>query len=102
MSVGGYIRIYLAVYGPEIILAISVLRKKSQKTKVICSLGRANHGGLRNLQPPIIGPHFTWSRAFHICCDIGTSEIDNAPGDVTYQVGMGLVLAVLTLLLVAS
>ena len=42
------IRIYLAVYGPEISVA-SVLTKKDQKTKVVCGLGRSNY--------PIIDPH---------------------------------------------
>ena len=55
MSVGGYIRIYLAVYGPEIIGCFS-LEEKSQKIKVVCGLGRTYYGGLRNVQPHIIDP----------------------------------------------
>ena len=39
MSVGGYIRIYQAVYGPEIIVGFG-LEEKSQKTKAICCLGK--------------------------------------------------------------
>ena len=55
MSVGRYIRIYLAVYGPEIIGGFG-LEEKSQKTKAVCGLGRTNYGGLRNVRPPIIDP----------------------------------------------
>ena len=55
MSVCGYIHIYLAVYGPEIIGGFS-LEEKGQKTKVVCSLGRTNYGGLQNVQTPIIDP----------------------------------------------
>ena len=49
-SVGGYIRIYLVVYGPE---------NKGDfgfegKPKAICGLGRTNYGGLWNVRPPII------------------------------------------------
>ena len=55
MSGYGYIRIYLAVYGQEIIGAFG-LKEKSQNTKAVCGLGRTNYGGLRNLRPPIIDP----------------------------------------------
>ena len=55
MGVCGYIRIYLAVYGPEIIGSFG-LEGKSQKTKAVCGLGRINYGGLRNVRPPIIDP----------------------------------------------
>ena len=53
MSVGGYICIYQAVYGPEIIGGFG-LEEKRPKSKAVCSLGRANYGGLQNVQPPII------------------------------------------------
>ena len=46
---------YRAVYGPEIIGAFG-LEDKKRETKVVCSLGRTNYGGLRNVQPPIIDP----------------------------------------------
>ena len=52
---GGYIRIYLAVYGPEIIGGF-VLDEKSQKANAVIGLGRTNYGGLRNVRPPIIDP----------------------------------------------
>ena len=52
MSVGGYIRICLAVYGPEIIGGFGL----EEKTKAVCGLGRTNYGGLRNVRPPIIDP----------------------------------------------
>ena len=55
MSVCGYIRIYLAVYGPGIIGGFS-LEEKSQITKEVCGLGKTNYGGLRNVRPPIIDP----------------------------------------------
>ena len=53
MSFGAYIRIYLAVYGPEIIGDFG-LEENSQKTKALCGLGRINYGGLWNVRPPII------------------------------------------------
>ena len=53
MSVCWYIRIYLAVYGPEIIGGFG-LEEKSQKAKTVCDLGRTNYGGLRNVRPPLI------------------------------------------------
>ena len=55
MSVCGYIRIYLAVYGPEIIGGFG-LEENSQKAKAVGGLGRTNYGGLRNLRPPVIDP----------------------------------------------
>ena len=55
MLVCGYIRIYLAVYGPEIIGGFS-LEENSQKTKAVGGLGRTNYGGLRNLRTPMIDP----------------------------------------------
>ena len=55
MSVCGYIRIYLVVYGPEIIGGFG-LEENSQKTKAVGGLGRTNYGGLRNLRPPMIDP----------------------------------------------
>ena len=43
MSVGGYIRIYLAVYVPEFeIIGGFGLEEKSQKTKAVCGQGRTN------------------------------------------------------------
>ena len=58
--VGGYIHIYLVVYGPEIIGSLG-LEEKSQniknKTKAVCGLGRTNYGGLRNVRPPVIDPY---------------------------------------------
>ena len=61
VSVCGYIRICLAVYGSEIIGGLGV-EEKSQKTKAVCVLGRTNYGGLRNVRPPIIDPigKLTW------------------------------------------
>ena len=56
MSVDGYIRIYLAVYGSEIIGGCGFEGKKSQKTKAVCGLGRKNYGRLRNVRPSIIDP----------------------------------------------
>ena len=50
MSVCGYIRIYLAVYGPEIIGGFG------QNKKAVCGLRKRNYGGLRNMRPPIIDP----------------------------------------------
>ena len=55
MSVGRYIHISLAFYGPEIIGGFG-LEEKSQKTKVVCGLGRTNYGSLQNVRPPIIDP----------------------------------------------
>ena len=55
MSVGRYIRIDLAVYGPEIFGGFG-LEEKRQQTKAVCGLGRTNYGGLRNVRPPIIDP----------------------------------------------
>ena len=57
MSVCRYIRIYLAAYSPDIIGGFG-LEEKSKKMKVVCGLGRTNCGGLRNVQLPIIDPHF--------------------------------------------
>ena len=61
MSVSEYIRIYLAVYGPEIIGGFG-LEEKSQKTKAVFGLGRTKYGGLRNERPTIkakkYGQHF--------------------------------------------
>ena len=51
MPVGGHIRIYLAVYGPEIIGGFG-LEKKSKKAKTVCGLERTNYEGLRNVRPP--------------------------------------------------
>ena len=51
MSVGRYIRIYLAVYGLEIIGGFG-FEDKSQKTKAVCGLERKNSGGLRNVPHP--------------------------------------------------
>ena len=48
MSVGGYIHIYLAVYGPEIIGGFG-LEEKSQKTKAVCSLLEEDFYSLRNV-----------------------------------------------------
>ena len=45
------IRIYLAVYGPEIIGGFG-LDEKGQKTKAVCGLGRTNY-----VRPPIIDAH---------------------------------------------
>ena len=55
MSVGRYIRIYLAVDGPEIISGYG-LEEKSQKRKAFCFLGRTNYGGLRNVRLPVLDP----------------------------------------------
>ena len=52
MSVGGYILIYLAVYGPETKGGFGL----EGKTKAVCGVGRTNYGGLRNVRPPIIDP----------------------------------------------
>ena len=57
MSICGYIRIYLAVYGPEIIGGFG-FEEKSNKTKAVCGLRRTNYGSLRNVRPPIIDPLF--------------------------------------------
>ena len=46
------IRIYLAVYGPEIIGGFGLDEKKVKKTKAVCGLGRKNY-----VQPPIIDAH---------------------------------------------
>ena len=47
------------------LLPVSVLRKKvkkkKEKTKAVCSLGRTNYGGLRNVLPPIIDPLYMHS-----------------------------------------
>ena len=56
VSIGGYIRIYLTVYGPEIIIGGFGLEEKSQKRKAVCGQGRTNYGGLWNVRPPIIDP----------------------------------------------
>ena len=56
MLVGGYIRIYLAVYGPEIIGGFGLEEKSREKTKAIYSLGRTDYGGLLNVRPAIIDP----------------------------------------------
>ena len=45
-DVCGYIRIYLAVYGPEISDGFGL----EEKTKVVCDLGGTNYGGLRNVR----------------------------------------------------
>ena len=45
MLVCGYIRIYLAVYGPEIIGGFGLEEKSRQKKKAVCGLGRTNYGG---------------------------------------------------------
>ena len=45
------IRIYLAVYGPEIIGGFDVDEKRS-KTKAVCGLGRKYY-----VRPPIIDHH---------------------------------------------
>ena len=50
MSVCGYIRIYLAVYGPENKGGFGLEGKK----KAVCGVGRTNYGGLRKVRPPII------------------------------------------------
>ena len=52
MLVCGYIRIYLVVYGPEIIGGFGL----EKKTKAVCGLERTNYGCLRNARPPIIDP----------------------------------------------
>ena len=62
MLVCGYIRIYLTVYGPDIIGGFG-LEEKSQKTKAVCGLGRTNYGGLWNVRPPIIDSHLCFSRS---------------------------------------
>ena len=51
VSISGYIRTHLAVYGPEIIGGFG-LENKSKKTKAVCGLGRTNHGGFRKVRPP--------------------------------------------------
>ena len=56
MSICGYIRIYLAVYGQEIIGGFGLEEKSKKKTKVVCGLGRTIYDGLRNVGPPIIDP----------------------------------------------
>ena len=33
------------------------LEENSQKTRVVCGLGRTNYGSLQNVQPPIVDPH---------------------------------------------
>ena len=45
MLAGGYIRVYQAVYGPEIIGGFGLKEKSRQKTKAVCGLGRTNYGG---------------------------------------------------------
>ena len=45
MSVFGYIRIYLAVYGPENKGGFGL----EEKTKEVCGLGRTNYAGLQNV-----------------------------------------------------
>ena len=66
MSGGGYIRIYLAVQGPETKGGFG-LEEKSQKTKAVCDLGRTNYGGLRNVRPPIIDPLSSLSHKGCVC-----------------------------------
>ena len=60
VSVYGYIRIYLVVYGPEIIGGFG-LEEKSQKVKAVCGLGRTNRWRLAECATPYNRP----STVFH-------------------------------------
>ena len=51
MSVCGYIRIYLGVYGPENNGGFGL----EEKTKEVCSIARTNYGGFLNVRPTITG-----------------------------------------------
>ena len=57
------IRIYLAVYGPEIIGFFGLDEKRS------CGLGRTNY-----VRPPIIGPHS------HVVCGKDADKVENPGG----------------------
>ena len=89
MSVCGYIRIYLAVYDPEIIGGFG-LEEKGQKTKAVCGLGRTNYGGLRNERPPIIDPlqrdtHLLLERMFQLCRASSSCKIYLKSKDEIFQ-----------------
>ena len=57
MTVCGYIRIYLAVYGPEIIGGYGLDEKKNESSLMSRNTGRTNYNSLRNVRPPTIDPH---------------------------------------------
>ena len=80
VSVCGYIRVYLAIYGPEINGGFG-LEGKSEKPKAVCGLARTNYGGLRNMRPPTIDPLIR-GRIYRSYVPLGTTKKVEGEGGV--------------------